>query len=821
MKIALEWLRQMVRTDAGAEEVAELLTMGGLEVEEPDSVATFSRVVVARVIAVEPHPNADRLSVCQVDTGEGSVRTIVCGAPNVAVGWAVPCALPGARLPGDFAIKISSVRGVRSEGMLCSARELGLSEDSSGLLVLDTAAPAGADLREVLGLDEPVFEIKTTPNRGDCLSVLGVARELAALAGEALQPPPVESAAVSTQERLPVRIDAPDLCGRFSGRILRGLDARAATPAWMKRRLEQAGQRPIAALVDISNYVMLEIGQPSHVFDLHKIRGGLQVRWGHAGETITLLNEQSVQVDGQVGVVADDSGAKAIAGIMGGLSTSVTLDTTDIYLEAAFWWPEAIQGRPRRFNFFTEAAHRFERGVDFARTVAALERLTQLLVQICGTPQTRIGPVDDTVARLPQRTPVPMRLSRLQRVLGMALTAEQVQDCFGRLGLGYRLEGELFTVTPPSFRFDLQQEVDLIEEVARVHGYGNIPAEPPLAPARMRARSEGVRTAHDLRKAMARAGYQELINFSFVPESWEADFGTDLAALIRVLNPIANQFGVMRSNLLAGLVSNLRYNINRQASRVRTFELGSVFRRDSQCVDGPEQVAGVAQPLHLAALAFGTAEEEQWGLPARSVDFFDVKGDLERLLFPLEAKFSTPGTGDALWAAFHPGRCAGVMLHGHPVGWIGELHPRLCKSFDLHAAPVLFELQVAPLLLVGLPALEAVPRFPPLVRDIAVWIDGAVPAGEVLDDLRGLALRKASLAAVRAVRLFDVFRPTPETSSGISANVSSGLLIKEKSLAFRFVLQDTHRSLAEADADAVRAAIVEHLVQRWGARVRQ
>jgi phenylalanyl-tRNA synthetase beta chain len=829
MKIALEWLRQMVRIEADADEIAHRLTMGGLEVEDPAPVPAFTQVVAARVLQVERHPNADRLSVCRVDAGGPDPRTIVCGAPNVAPGLCVPCALPGAVLPGDFAIKISTVRGVRSEGMLCSAKELGLSEESSGLMLLDAGTVPGSDLRGVLGLDDPVFEIKTTPNRGDCLSVLGVARELAALSGTdgrapALQPPPADPVAPNSDERLPVRVEASELCGRFSGRVLRGLDARAPTPAWMKRRLEQGGQRSVSALVDISNYVMLEIGQPSHVFDLNKVRGGLQVRWAWPGEQITLLNEQTVTLDPSVGVVADDGGAEAIAGIMGGLSTSVTLETTDVYLEAAFWWPESIQGRPRRFNFSTEAAHRFERGIDFARTVPALERLTQLIVQVCGTPATRIGPIDDIVARLPARDPVDLRPARLQRVLGVALTAEQVQDCLQRLSLPTVRHGDLFRVTPPSFRFDLQREEDLIEEVARIWGYDKLPAEPPLAPARMRARSEASRGVHDLRQHMAQSGYQEVINFSFVPDAWEADFGADLARSIRVLNPIAGQYSRMRSNLLSGLVANLRYNLNRQATRVRTFELARVFARDPQQGEGPEQVAGIAQPRHLAALAFGPAEEEQWGLPARRVDYFDVKGDLERLLFPHRARFVPPeaaATAGTLAAALHPGRCAAVLLGDEPIGWIGELHPRICRVFELPSAPLLFEVRVAPLLPVALPTTGEIPRFPALVRDIAVWIDSALRAGDVLDDLRVLAGREPGLAAVRDVRLFDVFRPAPESSESASAESASLLLIKEKSLAFRVVLQDTQRSLAESDADAARAAIVAHLLQRWGARVRQ
>jgi phenylalanyl-tRNA synthetase beta chain len=820
MKVALDWLRELVPGAPDAESVSHLLTMGGLEVEDAAPAAAFTQVVVARVLQVEAHPNADRLKVCQVDAGEPAVRTVVCGAPNVAAGLVVPCALPGAVLPGDFAIKVSTVRGVRSEGMLCSAKELGLSEESAGLLILDDALVSGVDLRVALGLDTPVFEIKLTPNRGDCLSVLGVARELSALSGAPLAPPRIVPVAATTDERLPVRIDAPDLCGRFTGRILRALDARAATPPWMKRRLEQAGQRSVSALVDISNYVMLELGQPSHVFDLAKVQGGLEVRWGRAGESVTLLNDQPVVVDAQVGVVADAGGVESLAGVMGGLSTAVTL--------AAFWWPESIQGRSRRYNFSTEAGHRFERGVDFLQTIPAIERLTGLILQVCGTPQTRIGPVDDTVAVLPARDPVDLRLAQLQRVLGVSLAAAQVQDCFDRLALPAAPVPGGFRVTPPSFRFDLQREVDLIEEVARIYGYDNIPAEPPRAPARMRVRPEGVRTAHDLRRTMAQLGYQELVNFSFVEDDWEAQFGADPARAIRVLNPIASPYAVMRSTLLSGLVANLRYNLNRQASRVRTFELGSVFARDPGQGEGPTAIAGVAQSQHLAGLAFGAAFDEQWGIAARPVDFFDLKGDLEALLLPMQARFEQPGTalvgGPAM--ALHPGRSAAVVAAGGVIGWIGEMHPRLCKAFDLPGAPVVFEVAVAPLLPVGLPVLEEVPRFPLLVRDIAVWLDAELAAGDILADLRTLAGREPGLSLVRSVQLFDVFRPNapaagPETSGEMPKKGASGLLNKEKSLAFRIVLQDTQRSLAESDADAARAAIVGHLMQRWGARVRQ
>jgi phenylalanyl-tRNA synthetase beta chain len=820
MKIALSWLRQWVDTKATPEEIAHTLTMGGLEVEDLHTAPAFTAVVLAQVLQVERHPNADRLNVCQVNTGDAAPRTVVCGAPNVAPGLWVPCALPGAVLPGDFQIKVSKVRGIQSEGMLCSAKELGLAEDASGLMILE-AGVAGADLRQVLDLDEPVIEIKTTPNRGDCLSVQGVARELAALSGLPLNRPVTQVVAVNHPETAAVTIADPRLCGRFSGRVLRGLDARAATPGWMKRRLEQSGQRGISALVDISNYVMLELGQPSHVFDLDKVVQPITARWAQAGERVTLLNEQTVELTPDMGVVADASGPEAIAGIMGGLPTSVTLDTQNVFVEAAFWWPDAIQGRPRRLNFSSEAAHRFERGTDCSGTVDALERITQLIIEICGTAHTQVGPVTDVDGQRPQRVPVEMRFARLQKVLGIPVTPDQAVGVFQRLGMPCERLGEQSArVTPPGYRFDIEREEDLIEEVARVIGYESIPDRPPVAPAYMRAQPEGQRRAHDLRVAMAQAGYQELVNFSFVPDDWEAEFADNPAAAIRVLNPIASQYSLMRSRLAPGLIGNLRYNLNRQATRVRSFELARVFTRQSSQQDAAFAVAGIHQPTHLAALAYGPRASEQWGEKTRAVDFFDLKGDLEALVAPLgPLSVAAPSPDSSLTRFLHPGRSATVALNGVVIGWIGELHPRLLKLFDLPAAPVMFEVAVDPLLVIGLPQLHDVPRFPALVRDIALWVDEAVPAGEVLADLLEQSRRDPELAIIREVNLFDVFRPaTQQTASG---DASNGLLTKEKSLAFRVQLQDTQRSLTETDADAARAAVVRHLTQRWGARERQ
>uniref|UniRef100_UPI002633C90C phenylalanine--tRNA ligase subunit beta n=1 Tax=Janthinobacterium sp. TaxID=1871054 RepID=UPI002633C90C len=468
MQFSENWLRTMVDPKMTSDELSHLLTMSGLEVEDVEAVAPpFSNVVVGLVLTTEKHPNADRLNVCTVDVGTGTMLNIVCGAPNVRPGLKVVCAKAGAVLPPGadgkpFEIKVGQLRGVESQGMLCSARELKLSEENAGLMELPDDAPIGQNFRDYYALNDLKFTIKLTPNKADCLSVLGVAREVSALTGVPLLAPQFRTVPVSSDEVLPVKISAPDLCGRFTGRVIRGLNARAATPDWMKQRLERSGQRPLSALVDISNYVMLELGRPSHVFDLAKIHGSLDVRWGKAGETVKLLNGNTVAVNEWIGVIADDQEIESLAGIMGGDASSVSDDTDSIYLEAAFWWPDAIRGRARHFNFSTDAAHRFERGVDFATNVEHIERITALIVEICGTAATTVGPVDDQVANLPQRAPVTMRTARAQKVIGVPLTDELVADIFTRLALPYTLADGVFSVTSPSYRFDIEIEEDLI-----------------------------------------------------------------------------------------------------------------------------------------------------------------------------------------------------------------------------------------------------------------------------------------------------------------------------------------------------------------------
>ena len=619
------------------EALAEALTMAGLEVEEVTTIAPpFEGVVVAQVVTCRDHENSDHLHVCEVDAGTGELLQIVCGAPNVAAGVKVPCAMIGAVLPGNFQIKKSKLRGEVSMGMLCSARELGITEDHSGLWLLPEDAPVGMNIREYAHLDDAKIEIKLTPNRGDALSVVGVARDLHAVTGAPLTLPEMPVVAPTCECVLPVKVEAPDLCGRFAGRVIRGLNPKAKTPQWMRDRLERAGQRSISALVDISNYVMLELGRPTHFFDLERITSkSITVRWGREGESVTLLNGQTKAIDGWYGVVCDGDKPSCLAGIMGGDDTACTDETTSIFIEAAFWHQAAIQGRCRKLNFSTDAAHRFERGVDFSTNAEHIEYVTKLVLDICGTEETRVGPVDDQIINLPERRPVTMRIERCRKVIGMPIPADVMEETFRRLGFVYTRTEEAFTVTPPAYRFDIEIEEDLIEEVARLYGYEKMPDRPPMQRIEMRAEKEATRSPHDLRREMAVLGYQELINFSFVPEAWEKDFaGND--APIRLLNPIASHLSVMRTQLIGGLVDILKYNLNRRAVRVRVFELGRVFCPDAAVGDGPWTVKGVRQPRHVAGLAYGDAADAQWGIAARPVDFFDVKGDVERLCAPLK-----------------------------------------------------------------------------------------------------------------------------------------------------------------------------------------
>ncbi len=802
MQFSEHWLRTFVDPSMNSKELAHLLTMSGLEVESRDPVAPeFSGVVVGEVLSVARHPNADRLNVCEVDVGAGTHLKIVCGAPNVAAGMKVPCARIGATLPGEsadkpFVIKAAKMRGEESQGMLCSARELGLSEDHAGLLALDVSAEVGRDVRDLLDLDDHIFNLKLTPNRADCLSLLGVAREVAALTGAPINPPEIATVPATNDAKRPLAgIDANG-CGRFTGRLIGNVNAKAATPEWMKQRLVRAGLRSISALVDVTNYVMLELGRPLHVYDLDKLSGGIGVRFGVKGERLKLLNDQIVELDDTVLCIIDDSGPIGLAGIMGGDSTKADLDTRNIYLESAFFHPDVIAGRARKFNFSSDAAHRFERGVDFENNVPGIERATRLIMDICGGEP---GAIEDRVTALPKRPSATMRVARARKVIGVAIEASEMAGIFTRLNFGFTQQGSgddaAFVVTPPSYRFDIAIEEDLIEEVARVHGFERIPANPPLAPAVMRSQSEARRNAHDLRRLIAAREFTEVINYSFIDEGWETDFSGGHP--IRVHNPIAEQYSVMRGSLLGSLVANLRYNLNRKHDRVRVFELARVYFRDAATVDGPLSVAGLRQPVRLAGLAYGPAIEEQWGGETRQVDFFDLKSDVEALLAPGTARFEA-----ATHVAMHPGRSAAIFLDGLRIGFVGELHPRLQQKYELPRPPMVFELDIEPLLLRALPHYQLVSRFPTMTRDISILVAESVPAQAMLD-----AMNKARPAFVKDIGLFDLYR-------------GKGVAEGEKSLAFRVVIQDTARTLTDQEADAIKAGLLQILEAQFGAKLR-
>ncbi|HUK04553.1 MAG TPA: phenylalanine--tRNA ligase subunit beta [Burkholderiales bacterium] len=789
-------MRDFVEIRTKTERLAHLLTMSGLEVEACEPVARpLENVVVAKVLSVEKHPNADKLTVCRVDTGKQKLQ-VVCGAPNVRAGMLAPLALVGARLKG-LEIRKSNLRGVESEGMLCSARELGLSEDHSGLLDLPAHAKVGSDVSKALRLDERVLTFKLTPNRADCLSVLGIAREVAALTGSSLKVFKIEKTGQQNKVKHPVRISAPDGCGRFTGRVILNVNAAAPTPAWMRERLERAGQRSISALVDVTNYVMLELGRPLHVYDRDKLSGAIDVRWGRKGEKVLLLNGQTVEVDPSVLCITDGSGPIGLAGIMGGETTKAETTTRNLFLESAFFFPGAIAGRARRYGFSSDAAHRFERGVDPGNNVDGIEYATRLILDICGGEP---GPTVDLVKKLPRRTPVAMRVARAQKIIGIAVSAQEIESVFRRLGFSYRKAKGKFTVTPPSYRFDIAIEEDLIEEVARVHGFERIPAHPPQAPAKMHARAEARRTLHDLRDRVAACDYQEVINFAFVEPAWEADFAGE-SNPVRLLNPIASQASVMRTTLIGSLVSNVRANHARKVGRVRVFEVGRVYLRDPQAPDGPLSVAGLRQPMRAGAAAFGTALEEQWGVPARGVDFYDVKADLEAICAPRAVRLEA-----AAHPALHPGRSAKVLVDGaagyEHAGWLGELHPRWQQKYELPQPVVLFELDAECLAAAPLPRPQHPSRFPPVVRDIALLVDAGVSVQTLLD-----AAQAQKPAIVRELGLFDLYQ---------GPNLPAG----KKSLAFRVVMQDTERTLTDTEADAARDALVGLWGERFGAILR-
>jgi phenylalanyl-tRNA synthetase beta chain len=785
MKFSEHWLRALCDPPVDTQTLADTLTMGGLEVESVEAAApAFTGVVVARILAVAPHPGADRLRVCTVDAGDGAPLTIVCGAPNAVAGMLAPLAREGATLPGGMTIRRTTMRGVDSQGMLCSAHELGVADDASGLYALPADFVPGIDLREALDLDDALITLKITPNRADCLSILGIARDTAALTGAPLVPPAWQPAPVTATATQRVVVDDATACPRFASRVIEGVDARAPSPRWMQARLERSGIRPISAIVDVTNYVMLELGQPLHAYDRRLVEGDIVVRFARPGETLTLLNGDVLSLAPDMLLVADSRKPLGLAGIMGGEHSGIGDDTRDVLLEGAFWQPDAIQGRMRRLGFTSDAGYRFERGVDFELGPVAVERATQLIVGICGG---RAGPMSDVKGALPARAPVRVRPARVARLLGIAPDAATIAHIFERLGFAFRRDGGDFVVTPPSYRFDLAIEEDFVEEIARIHGYDAIPATIGRHAQAILAASETRRAPAAVKDVLVGRGWQEIVTFSFVAGDDERALDAS-ARPVAVENPLASHLDVMRTTLLPGLLRTLAGNVAQGARRARIFEYGRTFGRDA---------AGYVQPMRIGGLAFGPALPEQWGTLARGVDFFDVKGTVAAL-FP-RASVATPR---AAHPALHPGRSAQVVVDDQAIGFIGELHPRLIRHFDLPAPAVVFEIDAAAAEAAAMPVATAAARTPVVRRDLAVVVDESVAAADVL-----AAARSAAAPFVGAITLFDVYR-------------GPGIGDGRKSLAILVLMQDTARTLTDAEIDAAMRDITRALVDRCGGTLR-
>ena len=784
MQFSEHWLREYTNPAMDTDALSHLLTMAGLEVEALDSVgAEFNKVVIAEILTAEKHPDADRLQVLTVSVGAAKPLQIVCGASNARVGIKAPCALVGAVLPG-FEIKQAKVRGIESFGMMCSEKELGLAAESAGILELPADAPVGQDIRQFLGLNDKLFTLKLTPNRSDCLSIVGIAREVAALTGAPLALPDAPAVVATVTDSQAVQVNDKTACAIYSGRLIKGVNAQATTPEWMVRRLQRSGLHSISAIVDITNYVLLELGQPMHAFDAHQLNGEIKVRWAEQDEAITLLNQQTVKLDKDMLVIADNTGAIAFAGVMGGASTAVSDSTQAIFLESAFFTPDTIAGKARRYGISTDSSYRFERGVDYARTVQALERATALVLEICGG---QAGPVTAVNGTLPVRAATKLRMAKLNSILGITLEESLVAQLFDQLGFAYQLKAGVFEVSPPSYHFYIEREEDLIEEIARLHGYDNIPAIAPVADLRMLPDSEARAARSVFQNALVANDYQEVVTYSFVDESWERELLANPNP-IKLKNPIASNLSVMRSSIWGGLLDVLVYNLNRQQTRVRLFEIGATYHHATQNT--------YTESTRISGLAYGDALPEQWGEAARSVDFYDIKADVDQL---------TMGRAEYVAVAhpaLHPGQSAQVMLAGKAIGWLGKLHPKWQQHYQLPRGTVLFELDFAALQPCAVPAYSEVSKFPPIRRDMAVLVNENISAGELLS-----AMQSANIEFVNDIRLFDVYR-----GKGIAEN--------QKSLAFLVLMQDNQKSLTDADADKVMTSLLEVVKKQFGAELR-
>ncbi|QKX18595.1 phenylalanine--tRNA ligase subunit beta [Microbulbifer sp. YPW1] len=792
MKFSNAWLREWVNPDLTAQQLADQITMAGLEVDAVEPVAgAFSGVVVGEIIACEQHPDADKLRVCQVKGHPEGDMQVVCGAPNARVGIKIPFALVGAKLPGDFKIKKAKLRGVESFGMLCAQTELELGDDSDGIWELPSDAPTGTDLREYLLLDDSAIEVDLTPNRSDCLGVAGIAREVGVLNRCAVTEPAIEPVAPVIEESFPVSLMAEDACPRYVGRVIRNINIDAETPLWMQERLRRSGLRSIDPVVDVTNYVLLELGQPMHAFDLAKLTGGIKVRMAEQGEKLTLLDEQEVELNADTLLIADEKGPLAIAGVMGGLDSSVTDATKDIFLESAFFSPLAIAGKARSYGLHTDSSHRFERGVDYRLQEKAIERATQLLLDIVGGEP---GPVHlrEVTEAMPAERRINLRRARVQTGLGIDMPDSDIVEIITRLGLEKLSEdAEGWTFLVPSFRFDIAIEADLLEELARVYGYNRIPSVSMKASLDIVPRNEAIVAQSRLEQTLLARGYQEAITFSFIDREASAKFDPEVEP-VALQNPISAELSVMRTTLMAGLVKALQYNLNRQQDRLRLFETGLRFVPAGEALKQERMIAG---------LIYGTRQPEGWTGNKDLVDFYDIKADVEALLahYDADAEFTF---APAKHPALHPGQCAQVLRNGEPVGTLGALHPQLQQAFDLPKAAFLFELSLDGLGQAVIPAFAPLSKFPEVRRDLAILADVETPVGQLAE-----SAVKAAGEYLTDFNIFDVYQ-------------GKGIDFNRKSVAMGLTFQHPSRTLNDEEINAAVEAVVSELEQKYNASLR-
>ncbi len=793
MKFSEQWLREWVNPSVSTDELCHQLTMAGLEVDAVDPVASeFSGVVVGEVLSVEPHPDADKLRVTQVNIGEAEPVQIVCGAANVRAGLHVPCAIVGAKLPGNFKIKKAKLRGVPSNGMLASASELGLAESSEGLMELPADAPVGENFRDYLQLDDVIIELGLTPNRGDCLSLAGIAREAGVLNNAEVQGPACDAVAPTIDETLAISVTAQAECPRYLGRIIRGVNVAAETPLWMQERLRRSGNRSLGAVVDVTNYVLLELGQPMHAFDLAKLNGGIQVRLATAGEKLKLLNEDEVELDGETLVIADDSAALAMAGVMGGAGSAVGDETQDIFLESAFFNPLSIAGRARRYGLHTDSSHRFERGVSPELATQAMERATALLIEIAGG---KAGPVSEVVSteHLPTSKPVSLRHARVERVLGTQVSKETIDEILCRLDMQVEANGEGWLVTAPAFRFDISIEEDLIEEIGRIIGYSNLPSIRPQGALRMGECPEARLDKMDLARVLVERGYQEAITYTFVEPKMQQLLDPQRTP-IALANPISADMSVMRTTIWAGLLPALQHNINRQQGRVRLFEYGLRFL--------PLEGDAIQQDNVVAGVVYGNVLPEQWAATEQKLDFFDVKGDVEALM-ALTGRAEDFSFSADTHPALHPGQAARIALDGKSVGWLGALHPSIESRLGLSGQTFLFEIEAEALFSGTVAKFSEISKYPAIRRDIALVLERAIPSSAVSE-----VVRRVAPDTLQNLKLFDVYE---------GEHIDSG----RKSLALGLTLQAQSRTLTDEEVDSAIEQIVTTLASELGAALRE